>query len=195
VTFLLVLGFAAPGGGWWFVLAALWSIVGIRRAVVEVPRQAPGELGPAEGEWEDLAFEAAPGRGLREDGRSSWGAKAFAAAGAGSLVVLGVLLAGAFEPVSASFGPVRIVVYSGLVVLAAVTGILSVAFSAAGATDVGLPSVRAALRLCAGLGCALLAGLALLVGDSLFGRPEGILAALTGAAGLIVLLRSGRLGH
>lgn len=194
VTLLLVLGLAAPGAGWWFLLAALWAVVGIWRAVIEVRRRAPDEPGPSDEEREALASAAAPEPGGREGGCVKRGAKAFALAGAGSLAVLAVLLVTAFEPVFVAFGPVRIVVYCGLVVLAAATAVLSVTLSVAGATDTGRPATRAAARFCAATGCALLAGLALLTGDSLLGRPEGVLAALTvaAAAGLLALRRARR---
>ncbi|KHL04675.1 hypothetical protein [Sinomonas humi] len=192
VTLFLVLGFAAPRGGWWFLLAALWAVVGIWRGATEARKRAPEETGSYDEEWEARAFAAAPAPGGREAGCAKRGAKVFALAGAGSLAVLGALLVTPFEPVFAAFGPVRIVVYFGLVVLAATTGVLSVTLSAARVTDARHPAIGAAMRFCAAMGCALLAGLALLTGDSLLGRPEGVLSGLAvpAAAGLLLLRRA-----
>jgi hypothetical protein len=107
------------------------------------------------------------------------GTKSFTVARAGSAAVLGALAMTAFAPAFMTCGPLRIMVYFGLVGLACATGLLSTVLSAAGTTDTRPPPARGALRFCAAV---LLAGLALLVTDSLLGRPEGILAALASSS-------------
>jgi hypothetical protein len=179
LVLFLELGFAAPGHLWWFLTGGGWAAAGAWRGIIEARSRKN------------------PTRTARRDAQAARAreARGFFLTGAGSFAVLGALLITAFEPVFGAFGPLRLVVYSGTVLAAAATGLLGVALSAAGVSETGSssPTVRSALRFCASMGWAILAGLALLAGDSLLGRPEGVLAALTvpaAATGVATVLRS-----
>jgi len=115
----------------------------------------------------------------------------------GSLMVLGAMLWLVFQPVFTRFGPLRTTVCLGLVLIAALNAFLSTAVTTTSASGRRQALSQALVQISYALAWVTAAGLVLLPGETLFGRPEGLLAAGTvlALATLTVYARSHRPRH